>query len=124
MVIKYDQVPQDDPFKQAFYAYAKTRRGLITFNYDMIEAVLKRLNYYAPPVLTESTLKREYTKTYGSDMKKEIDFVEYHKFLNEKIVPLHVKGKSCTVEEAEKKYVDGFMNNVPKDINEKIIKTF
>lgn len=112
----------DNPFRDAFYAYAKTRRGLSTVNYEMIEAMIKRAGLFVPPGFNESVFQREFRKLCGASENKERDFHEFMEICQKIIAPLYAKAKSVSNDEAMSAVQEAFIQHQPKSVADKVIK--
>ncbi|CAL8085470.1 unnamed protein product [Calicophoron daubneyi] len=112
----------ENPFRDAFYAYAKTRRGLSTVNYDMIVGIIKKADLFVPPAFNESVFQREFKRAYGLTGEKERDFQEFNDVCQKIIAPLLAKAKGVDAKEATKAMQDAIIAKQPKSVSEKIIK--
>lgn len=114
----------ENPFREAFYMYAKTRRGLSTVNYEMVVGMLKRADLFCPPTFNESSFQRDFRKAYGRAEDKENDYQAFQDICKKVIAPSIAQAKSITPDEAEKLIQDALIKKQPKSISDKVIKSF
>ncbi|TGZ68697.1 hypothetical protein CRM22_004135 [Opisthorchis felineus] len=112
----------ENPFRDAFYAYAKTRRGLVTLNYEMIEAMLTRAGLFTPPAFNESVFQREFKRAYGNTESKERDFQDFTDVCKKVISPCLAKARNISPDEAFKIIQEELIAKQPKSASERIIK--